>query len=131
MTTTKSRFICSYQGESDYEWNGKRYHCRWTESPPSSTGDTGRRSVGTVRPFCGDTLPPEELMAHFPGYVPAGYLPDGTGDTHTFETTAGDIEVLNRSWQCPDPPHTVEIDGKLWAAAHHHAIGLRELDHSV
>lgn len=77
----KPQFISNYQGESDFTFRGERYHVRhFALDYEHYNGDVYERevlpSVGTVRKFIANEFPTSEIMAHFPGYVPARYNPD-------------------------------------------------------
>ena len=87
------QFVSSYMGEFDYTINGKRYRQRVStseyERSVCNVGVFEREvlpCVGTVRGEPG-IFPPPEVMAEFPGYVPARWNPetniietDGTPD---------------------------------------------------
>ena len=103
------QFVSSYMGEFDYTINGKRYRQRVStseyERSVCNVGVFEREvlpCVGTVRGEPG-IFPPPEVMAEFPGYVPARWNPetkaietDGTPDVVT--GTSGTI-ILARAWR--------------------------------
>jgi hypothetical protein len=82
-TTTKPRFVCSYQGCADYDWNGRRYEVRystpdWVAGYWNYTPEEYERErvalVGTIT--CSSPrgeFPPVELEQFFPGFVRARF----------------------------------------------------------
>lgn len=113
----KSRFVCSYRGESDHEYKGKRYACRSFAAPgdgqtPTSAdghynGDyffTGiLPTVGTIRNDDASLFhefPPDDVCAMFPDYVPARWNADFSGLEYRGEK-----------------PETVVIHRLTWAKA--------------
>ena len=101
----RKQFISGYQGQFDYEIDGKRYECR------SSAFDSGQYMpgiyereilplVGTVRKSCSQEFPSDAVMALFPGYVAARWNPE-TKKMETKETPATGIrngEVTAQAW---------------------------------
>ena len=98
------RFVSGYMGEIDYLVDGARYRQRVSTSEYERSicndGVFEREvlpCVGTVRGEPG-IFPPPEVMAEFPGYVPARWNPetnaietDGTPDV--VPGTSGNIAV--------------------------------------
>ena len=99
----KPQFSVSYDGETCYTWRGQqwavRHHAANTQREPDD------RLVGCVySDSCTNRheFPPAELMAHFPGYVAAAYIP--TGEKYPFEYTGGTLMVDRCTWQFRGTP---------------------------
>lgn len=81
VVQAKPKFICSYMGLFEYEINGKRYELRkeghddghWNEGVYENSVIP---TIGTIRAFCSDDFPPEEVCAMFPGWVPCKWDSD-------------------------------------------------------
>lgn len=81
------RWVCSYRGEAEYHWQGRKFAVRTSAYDDGYyNGDyfeTGIRPfVGTIR--CDDCgrrfeFPPAEVCALFPDHEPARYLPEFVG----------------------------------------------------
>ena len=82
MKTLHKQFISSYQGESDYEVNGKRYSIRYEcfndgQYVPGVYEQEILPFVGTVTNcFKSDGFPPPEICDLFPGFQPARFNPN-------------------------------------------------------
>ena len=73
-----ARFICSYQGEADYDVGDVRYSVRARactfSTATAEMRESERQQVGCVyRRWGRDGFPPEDVVALFPGYIAARY----------------------------------------------------------
>ncbi len=97
------RFVCCYQGCSDYSWNGRTYEVRfscpdwdktWNYTPEKYAAQRVA-TVGTIMGFCNrHEFPPVELEAFFPGLIRARFRADWTveyADGIAPETVYSDI----------------------------------------
>lgn len=85
VSTVKPRWVCSYRGQLEIEWRGKRYELQysaedWVPGVWNYTKDEYERQVvarvGTIMSYIprGD-FPPDELAEFYPGYVLAKFDP--------------------------------------------------------
>tara|TARA_R110002020_G_C15872563_1_gene738258 strand:+ start:218 stop:580 length:363 start_codon:yes stop_codon:yes gene_type:complete len=96
------KFICTYDGESDYlhTTTGNRYSYRWRE-PRTMTPDgltSARRIVGCVYGGQKDEFPPDDVAEQFAGYARARWTADG--------------------WQRETTPQTTLTNDGLYASTH-------------
>jgi hypothetical protein len=116
----KPSFVCAYDGVSEYRWNGKLWRCRYMEAMgvrPSYKPECDAL-IGCVY-GCSDggihEFPPAELLAHFPGYVGAAYVPNGT--QREVEWTGGKFLIDNCDWQFQGTPRVADLPTGRHSAA--------------
>jgi len=110
------QFKLHYDGASEYRWNGKLYEVRHKEAQTQREPD--HRLIGCAYGLHGTQreFPPAEFMAHFPGYIPAAYVP--TGEQYDFETTCGTLRIDRCEWQFGGTPDVVDTPyGRMSRAA--------------
>lgn len=109
----KPQFVCGYQGESDYTWNGVKYSVRhsaddwrpgvWNYSREQYEAERVAQVGCIYRSYGSGEFPPAELLEFFPGYVRARF------------------NLETKSWEYAGavPPEQVRTDGrtlaKVWA----------------
>ena len=114
----KPSFVCSYQGASDYSYEGHRYLVRssaddWRPGIWKHTEEEYQQqriaAVGTIMNYSGriTEFPPQEIEEFFPGYVRA-----------RLDVTTGLIEYAGPR---PDVVHNKRVGATLaaaWAQEH-------------
>ena len=96
----KPEFISSFQGESDYRINGKRYRVRSSaHNGPYNPGVYENEvlpAVGTVIGPDSTVYPDDAIVALFPGYVAARFIP---GEVWTLEYKSPPQTRLHTLWK--------------------------------